>query len=456
MIETSCAARADQLLFPRWLLTLDETSPDQGLVPLPNQAVVLAAGNIVAVLSQQDAKTSYPHLQPLELVDQLLLPGLHNLHGHTAMTLFRGMSDDLPLMTWLQEHIWPAEGRWMSAEFVRSGTRLAIAEMLLNGTTCFSDMYFFPEVVAEVAAEMGIRAQVCAPIINFPNPWSQNADVALDKTLLLHQQYQDHPLIRIAFGPHAPYTVADEPLQRLVELNKTLGLKVQMHLHETADEVKQATEDNGIRPIQRLHQLGLLNEHFQAVHVTCINPDEIRLLAEQQVTLVHCPQSNLKLASGFCPVEAMRQAGVAITLGTDGAASNNDLDLWAEMQTAALLAKAVHHDAAALPAAEALKIVTVNGGKALGQTVCTGQIRNGFAADLCSLQLNSPDCWPQHHLLSQLVYGRMGDKVQNVWMNGQHQVINGKLRGINLDALREDAASWCDRIQTHSPEGKST
>lgn len=455
MTETSCTTHADQLLLPDWLLTLDETSVDQGLTPLSGQAVLLAAGQILAVLPQQAARSAYPHLQPLKLTDQLLLPGLHNLHGHAAMTLFRGMSDDLPLMTWLEEHIWPAEGRWMSAEFVRSGTRLAIAEMLLNGTTCFSDMYFFPEVVAEVAAELGIRVQICAPIINFPNPWSQSADEALDKTLLLHQQYQNHPLIRIAFGPHAPYTVADETLQRLVELNRSLGLKVQMHLHETADEVVQATEDNGIRPIQRLHQLGLLNEHFQAVHVTCINSDEIRLLAEQQVTLVHCPQSNLKLASGFCPVEAMRQAGVAITLGTDGAASNNDLDLWAEMQTAALLAKAVQQDAAALPAAEALKMVTVTGGKALGSPVSTGQIRRGFAADLCSLRLNSPDCWPQHQLLSQLVYGRMGDKVQNVWVNGQHQVINGKLRGINLDALRTDAASWCDRIQAHSFEGKN-
>ncbi|WP_072327215.1 TRZ/ATZ family hydrolase [Marinospirillum alkaliphilum] len=441
------------LLCPQWLLTMDEQHPDQGLQPLTDQAVVLAGDRILDVLPLDQARLRYPQLHPLPLPEQVLLPGLHNLHGHAAMSLFRGMSDDLPLMEWLQDHIWPAEGRWVNPEFVRCGTQLAIAEMLLNGTTCFSDMYFFPEVIAEVAATSGIRAQVCTPIIQFPNAWSANPDEALDKTLTLHQQYQAHPLVRVAFGPHAPYTVDDTTLNRLADLNASLELRVQMHLHETAHEVSEAAgpEDNGITPIQRMDQLGLLNEHFQAVHVTCISPEDMQLLAERGVTVVHCPQSNLKLASGFCPVQALQNAGVRVVLGTDGAASNNDLDLWSEMQTAALLAKAVHQDAAALPATAALKMVTCDAGKAYSAKPFTGQIRSGFAADLCSLKLDQPDCWPLHHLTSQLVYGRMGDKVQQVWVNGQQRVKDGKLVDIDLLALKDQVRGWRDAIQAHHP-----
>ncbi|WP_114416575.1 TRZ/ATZ family hydrolase [Marinospirillum perlucidum] len=440
-------SQADQLLFPQWLLTLDTQAPDQGLEPLEGQAVVLAGSQILDILPQTQARVAYPHLQPQILDQQLLLPGLHNLHGHAGMTLFRGMADDLPLMTWLEEHIWPAEGQHVSEAFVRDGTRLAIAEMLLNGTSCFSDMYFFPEVVAEVAEELGIRALICAPIIDFPNPWSANPDEALDKTRQLHQQLQDKPLIHLAFGPHAPYTVGDETLNKIRELNQKLGLKVQMHVHETAFEVEDAENHQGKRPLARLDELGLLDSNFQAVHLTQATAEEIQLLAQRGVQVIHCPQSNLKLASGFCPVEALRQAGVSLCLGTDGAASNNDLDLWAEMQTAALLAKAVHQDAAALPATAALQLATVEGGKALAQEAYTGQLRRGFAADLCSLKLDTPDCWPLHQISSQLVYGRMGDKVHHVWVTGQQRVTAGQLQGMDLKTLQDQAASWRQRLQ---------
>ncbi|WP_404418729.1 TRZ/ATZ family hydrolase [Marinospirillum sp.] len=438
---------ADQLLFPEWLLTLDTLATDSGLQPLENHALVLAGSEILDILPQKQAQVAYPHLQPQYLDNQVLLPGLHNMHGHAGMTLFRGMADDLPLMTWLEEHIWPAEGQHISEDFVRAGTRLAVAEMLLNGTTCFSDMYFFPEVVAQVAEEMGIRALICAPIIDFPNPWSSSADDALEKTQALYQQYQDNPRVKLAFGPHAPYTVSDATLQKLLDINRDLQLKVQMHVHETAFEVTQATEDNGINPLQRLDQLGLVDANFQAVHLTQATPEDIQLLADRQASVVHCPQSNLKLASGFCAVEALHQAGVSVSLGTDGAASNNDLDLWAEMQTAALLAKAVHQDAAALPATAALQMATVEGGKALSNSPFTGQLRKGFAADLCSLKLDAPDCWPIHHLTSQLVYGRMGDKVTNVWVAGQQRVKDGKLCGLDLKLLKSEATAWRNRIK---------
>lgn len=438
---------ANQLLLPEYLLTLDCQAADSGLQPLENHALVLAGCKILDILPKKQALLAYPHLEPQYLENQVLLPGLHNMHGHAGMTLFRGMADDLPLMTWLEKHIWPAEGQHISEDFVRAGTRLAIAEMLLNGTTCFSDMYFFPEVVAQVAEEMGIRTQICAPVIDFPNPWSSNADDALEKIQAFYQQYQNSSLVSVAFGPHAPYTVSDASLQKLLDINRDLQLRVQMHLHETAFEVEQATKDNGINPLQRLDQLGLLDENFMAVHLTQASPEDIQLLAERQARVVHCPQSNLKLASGFCPVEALRQAGVSVSLGTDGAASNNDLDLWAEMQTAALLAKAVHQDAAALPATAALQMATVEGGKALAKQPFTGQLRKGFAADLCSLKLDSPDCWPIHHLTSQLVYGRMGDKIQQVWVAGQQRVKDGELCGLDLNLLKSEATAWRNRIQ---------
>lgn len=439
--------QADQLLFPEWLLTLNTQAPDQGTLPLENQALVLGDGKIIDQLPQDQALQAYPHLQPLKLEQQLLMPGLHNMHGHAAMTLFRGLADDLPLKTWLEEHIWPAEAKHVGEAFVAAGTRLAIAEMLLNGTTCFSDMYFFPETVAAVASELGIRSQICAPIIDFPNPWSTNPDEALEKTVQLHKQYQSSDLVHLAWGPHAPYTVSDATLKKIQVKNRELQLRVQMHVHETAFEVEQAKKDNGIRPLQRLDELGLLDENFQAVHLTQVDATEIELLATRGCQVVHCPQSNLKLASGFSPVEALRQAGVKLCLGTDGAASNNDLDLWAELQTAALLAKAVHQDAAALPATAALQLVTVNAGQALVKQPYTGQLRSGFAADLCSLKLKGVDCWPLHQLSSQLVYGRMGDKVANVWVAGQLKVQEGRLLNLNLKALEEDAQVWRNRIQ---------
>ena len=438
---------ADQLLFPEWLLTLDESAPDQGLEPLRHQAVVLAGDTLLEVLPADQALAAYPQLQPQVLDGQLLMPGLHNLHGHAAMTLFRGLADDLPLMTWLQEHIWPAEGQHVSPEFVRAGTRLAIAEMLLNGTTCFSDMYFFPEVVAEVAEEMGIRAQICAPIIDFPNAWSADPDAAIEQTLALHARFKDSSLIHLAWGPHAPYTVSDATLKKIQQANADLGLKIQMHVHETAAEVAEAIKDNGINPLQRLDQLGLVNSDFQAVHLTQASAEDITLLAERGAQVIHCPQSNLKLASGFCPVEALRQAGVPVCLGTDGAASNNDLDLWGELQTAALLAKAVHQDAAALPATAALQAVTQVAGKTLVSPAYTGQVRQGFAADLCSLKLEGSDTWPLHHPLSTLVYGRMGDKVHQVWVAGQQRVKEGTLVGVDLNQLHAEACHWRDLIQ---------
>src|SRR5690606_35412686 len=293
-------------------------------------------------------------------------PGLVNTHGHAAMSLLRGIADDLPLMTWLEDHIWPAEGRWVSEEFVYQGTLLAIGEMIRSGTTCFADMYFFPEASAKAASEAGIRVQLAAPIIDFPNPWSANAEEAINKFIDLHDTWRNSELVSTAFGPHAPYTVSDGPLRKIATLADELDLPVHMHVHETAFEVEQAVANSGKRPIQLLNDLGLLSPRLICVHATQLDDTDISLLQSSGAHVAHCPESNLKLASGFCPVEKLRRHGINVCLGTDGAASNNDLDMFSEMRTAALLAKAVSSDAAALPAFAALKMATLDGARAMG------------------------------------------------------------------------------------------
>ena len=434
-------SHVDSLLHARWIVPVDQAN-----TLLEHHSIAIDQGKIVDILPTETARSLYQSAHTLELNDQLLMPGLINAHGHAAMSLFRGLADDLALMTWLQEHIWPAEGAFVSPEFVRDGTRLAIAEMLKSGTTCFSDMYFFPDVAAETATELGMRAQICCPVLDFPTPWAKDAEEGIHKTIEVHAAQRHNPLVSIAFGPHAPYTVSDEPLKKIATLQEELQIPVQMHVHETAFEVTEA-EKQGQRPIARLEKLGLLGPHFQAVHVTQANEDDTATLARYDVKVVHCPESNLKLASGFCPVDQLHKAGITVALGTDGAASNNDLDLFGEMQTAAQLAKAVAGDAAAVPAYEALRMATFNGAKALGIDHLTGSLEPGKAADIIAIDMNRLETLPVFNPVSQLVYTRMADKVKHVWVNGKMLVRDGILTRIDIDKLKQQARQWGETIR---------
>ncbi|MCV6605294.1 MAG: TRZ/ATZ family hydrolase, partial [Porticoccaceae bacterium] len=371
---------------------------------LQDCAVVVDCGDIVTVTTHNEAASQYSATETVELAEHLLIPGLVNAHGHGAMSLLRGYADDQPLHTWLNDHIWPAEQQWVSEPFVRDGTNLAMAEMIRSGTTCFADMYFFPEAIAAAASRCGLRAQVAFPVFDFPSNWGSGPDDYIHKGLALRDGYKNDDMIQIAFGPHAPYTVADEALQKVATYSEELATPIHIHLHETAQEVADEQQKTGLRPIERLNQLGVMSPLTQCVHMTQINDTDLTLLHDSGAHVIHCPESNLKLASGFCPVKQLLDRGINVALGTDGAASNNDLSLLGEMKTAALLAKAIADDATALNAHSALRMATLAGARALGMGDRVGSIEAGKAADLTAVRLDELESLPLFNPVSQLVY----------------------------------------------------
>ena len=430
----------DLLLFPTWIVPVEPA----GIV-LRDHGLGIRDGRI-ALLAPRAEALRHPAAETRELPGMLLSPGLINAHGHAAMSLFRGLADDLALMTWLQEHIWPAEAKWVSEDFVRDGTELAIAEQLKGGITCFSDMYFLPQVACEVVHKAGVRAQISVPVLDFPVPGARDADDAIRQGLALRDDLKHHPRIKVAFGPHAPYTVSDDKLENILMLAEELDAGIHMHVHETAFEVQQALEKHGERPLARLHRLGLLGPRFQAVHMTQVNDEDLAMLVETNSSVVHCPESNLKLASGFCPVERLWQAGVNVAIGTDGAASNNDLDLLGETRTAALLAKAVAGQATALDAHRALRMATLNGARALGMEQETGSLELGKAADITAFDLSGLAQQPVYEPVSQLIYASGRDCVRHVWVGGKQLLDDGKLTRLDEEHLIAVAGEWGRKI----------
>ncbi len=374
------------------------------------------------------------------------MPGLVNAHTHNPMTLMRGLADDLPLMRWLQDHIWPAEAKAISPEFVRDGVELAIAEMLRGGTTCCNENYFFPDVQAATYRRLGFRAMVALPIIEFPSAWAKSRDEYFDKGLAVHDEFRGEALIGTSLGPHAPYTVSDESFERIRMLADQLDIPVHLHLHETAQEVEDAKRERGARPFARMQALGLVNDHLIAVHMTQLTDAEIAACAEAGVSVAHCAESNLKLASGFCPAEKLRRAGVNLALGTDGCASNNDLDMFGEMRTAALLAKAVANDASALDAASALRAATLGGAKALGWNERIGSIEVGKQADLVAVRLDEIETQPMYSVISQIVYAAGRQQVSDVWIAGVRKLSDRTLSDLDTVELCEKARRWRDRL----------
>jgi 5-methylthioadenosine/S-adenosylhomocysteine deaminase len=435
---------ADTLLHPDWVVPV----VPRGTV-LEQYSVALAEGRITALLPR-DQTQSMQAASELELPGHAIMPGLVNAHGHAAMSLLRGYADDLPLMPWLEQHIWPAEGRHVSEEFVRDGVELAIAEMIRAGATTFSDMYFFPDVCAATAERLGMRCQITFPVFDFPTVWARDADEYISKGLALRDDFKHSALVSVGFGPHAPYTVSEPNLVKVATLAAELDTAVHIHLHETAGEVLQAVEQNGERPIDTLHRLGLLGPRTQCVHMTDLGDQDITLLAQTGAHVIHCPQSNMKLASGACPVSKLMARGVNVALGTDSAASNNDLNLFGELQAAALLAKLSAGDATALPAADALAMATINGARALGLEEQTGSIEVGKLADLIAVDLSRPETQPLYHPLSQLAYACNGSQVTHSWVAGEPLLADRQLTRIDLPALTARVNTWRDRIAEES------
>lgn len=415
-------------------------------VVLEDHAVAVRDGRIVAILPIAEARARFTAAETVSRPGSVLIPGLVNAHTHNPMNLLRGFADDLPLMTWLQEHIWPAEAAVVGPQFIADGVTLAVAEMLRGGTTCANENYFFPDVEAATYKRLGFRAVVGLPVAQFANAWAASEDEYFDKATQVHDQWRGDELVSLAFVPHAPYTVSDAAFGRIRTLADQLDLQVHLHTHETAQEVEDSQRQHGQRPLARLDRLGLVNERLIAVHMTAVDDSEIALCASRGVSVVHCPESNLKLASGFCPVARFEQAGVNLAIGTDGAASNNDLDMFGEMRTAALLAKAVAGEATAFSATSALRAATLGGAKAMGLDERIGSIEPGKQADLALVDLSPLETQPLFNVLSQLVYATGRHQVTDVWIAGRRKLAARELVDMDTAALAATARQWRERI----------
>ena len=433
-------APADLLLLPQWVVPVEPAGA------LADHAVVVQDGRILDVLPADAAQARYDAAQTLALPGQALIPGLVNLHGHAAMSLFRGFADDLPLMTWLNDHIWPAEKQYVSEAFVRDGTLLAAAEMLASGITTCNDMYFFPRAAGEAFLQAGMRATLGMIVLEFPSAYAVDSDDYLAKGLALRDELKDEPLLSFAFAPHAPYTISDATFGRINTLAEQLGLPIHTHIHETADEIQHSLTQYGVRPLERLARLGLLGPNFIGVHAVHVNDAEIESLAAHGCHVAHCSSSNLKLASGLAPVVELMRAGVNVGLGTDGAASNNRLDLVSEMRMTALLAKGVSGDAAALPAATALKMATLDAARALSLDDKIGSIVPGKRADLVAVDLRGLICQPVFDPISHLVYVAGREHVTHVWIDGKLKLNDRRLVNLDTDDLTARAAYWRTKL----------
>ena len=431
----------DLLIEARWIATVDTD------LVLKNHAVAVNNGRILAVLPTSEARSRFLAAERVTLDEHILIPGLVNLHTHAAMTLLRGIADDLPLREWLQEHIWPAEAEHISSKFVYDGTRLACVEMLRGGITCFNDMYFYPEAAATAAAEYGMRAMIGITAIEFPTPYASDADDYINKGLAIREMWLDNPLIGFCLAPHAPYTVSDITFERVLTLSEQLDLPIHCHIHETRHELEESQQTYQESPIERLNGLGLLGPGFIGVHGVHLTESELELIAATGSSIAHCPTSNLKLASGFAPVARMRQLGINVGLGTDGAASNNRLDLFSEMRLAALIAKGVTGDAAVLPADEVLRMATLNGAIALGLGNEIGSITPGKAADLCAVNLGSLETKPCFDPVSHLVHVAGRESVSHVWVAGKCCVDNKSLANSAQNDLDAAIALWQNKLE---------
>jgi 5-methylthioadenosine/S-adenosylhomocysteine deaminase len=432
----------NQIIHCRWLIPCEDTHSI-----LENHALIIKNGLIHDILPSKQATDHYSTSQTEHYTTHAVMPGLVNTHTHIAMNYFRGLADDLALMDWLNHHIWPAERAFVSHEFVYDASLLAMAEMLRSGTTCFNDMYFFLQATAQAADQVGIRAHIGMTVIDFPTAWAKNTDEYLTRGLEFFQAYQHHERITATLAPHAIYTVAEPTLLKVKEIAEKYDLKINMHIQETAHEIEQSLKQTGSRPLRRLQHIGLVSPRLIAVHLTQINDEDLEILAAGKPHIVHCPESNMKLASGICPLDAFKQRHLNIALGTDGAASNNDLNMLGEMRSAAFLAKLTSQNPEALPAAEALTMATLNGATALGKAHQFGSLTKGKAADFIAINLEEIETLPLYHPASQIVYAASRHQVTDVWVAGKQLLKNRQLTTLDEKELIKKAQYWAKKIK---------
>jgi 5-methylthioadenosine/S-adenosylhomocysteine deaminase len=436
------------LLLPRLLVPVRPR-----LQVLEQMAVVIENEYITAVLPRSEALAAYQNASRIELPEHVLVPGFINMHTHSAMSLLKGYADDLNLQVWLNDHIWPVEKAFVGPEFVHDGSMLAIAEMLRGGTTFFNDLYFFPEVTAASAVSAGMRACIGLPVIDVPTVWAANEIEYIDKGLSVSTSWQCEPLISTSFAPHAPYSVGDEALGRIAELSAARDMRVHMHVLESKWEIGESLRKHDKPTLERLDHVGLLNERLLAVHMTQLNGTDLEALSEAAVNVIHCPESNLKLGNGICPVARLDEHGINVALGTDSAASNNDLDLLAESRTAALLAKGYSGDPCAMNAFQTLEMLTINAAKALGQSDQLGSIEAGKLADLCAVRLDVLQTTPMYDVVSHLIYAASSQQVSHVWVGGRMLLQDAQFLHMDVDEIMDRANYWAKQI---APKTKAT
>lgn len=446
---------ADRILLPRWTIPVVGGENSDPATVLEDHAVVIVGDCIAEAGARSEVLGAWESAEMVELDDHVLIPGLVNAHTHAAMTLLRGFADDLPLMQWLSEYIWPTEARCVDRDYVAVGTDLAMLEMVRGGTTCFQDMYFFPDTVAARAEAAGMRATVGMIAIEFPTAWASTPEEYIEKGLETRDALRHSRLVNAAFAPHAPYTVSDGTLEKIATLAEELDCQVHMHVHETEHEISESVDRFGVRPLERLDRLGLVSPRLAAVHMTQLLDMEIESVASRGVSVIHCPQSNLKLASGMCRVSDLLGAGVNVAIGTDGASSNNDLDMLSEMQTSSLLAKGIAGDPSAMNAAQSLWAATMGGARALGMEDRIGSIEPGKLADLVAIDLSVARSQPVYHPLSQVVYGCAGDQVSHVWIGGCQVLDSGTFTRLEEDRVLADARQWGLKIARQPPSSGS-
>ncbi len=435
--------KIDALIHAKWIIPCDTQQ-----TVLENHALAIHAGKIIAILTSAEALKKYDAKTSATYKDHAVMPGLVNSHTHLAMNIFRGLADDMALMDWLTQHIWPAEGKWVSHDLVYDASLLAMSEMIRCGTTCFNDMYFFPEATAEATIVAGVRGFIGMTIINVPTAWAKNYDEYFAKSLDFYHQYKNHERITPTLAPQGVYTVTEKELVKVKALADEYDLRVNIHAQETTSDIAGAIKLNNKRPLQCLYDIGLVTPKLLAIHMTQLDERDLEILQECKPNIVHCPESNMKLASGVCPVEKLSSLGINVALGTDGAASNNDLDMISEMRSAAFLAKLSTQNPEALPAAKALQLATRNGAKALGCDHLTGSLRPGLAADFIAINLNEIETQPLYHPISQIVYASSRQQVTDVWVAGKQLMKNRELLTLDEKEILKKAQIWREKIKS--------
>lgn len=442
--------KIDHLIHAKWIIPCEEASQHQLLQPesvLEEHSLAIKNGIIVAVKPTNEALQSYDAAEQHHYPHHAITPGLINSHSHSAMNMFRGLADDLELMDWLNNHIWPAEGKWVSHDFVRDASKLAIAEMIRCGTTCFNDMYFFLDATADVAIEAKIRAHIGMTVIDVPTAYAKTTDEYFEKGIAFIEKYKNNSLVTPTLAPHSTYTVSLANLMRVKDIADKYKLKTNIHLQEAPSEVQQSIDNFQKRPLQRLNDIGMVNSDLIAVHMTQISDEDFAILEQKKPSLVHCPESNLKLVSGMCPIEKLHQLGINVALGTDGAASNNDLDMISEMRTAALIGKISANDPKAAPAKNILQMATLNGAKALGMDHLIGSLTAGKAADFIAIDLGQLETQPLFHPISQIVYAASRHQVTDTWVMGVQLMKNRQLLTLDETEIRANATQWQTKLR---------